>query len=177
MEKKDKKPSSAKALEGKEEKRLVEEIKQKLKETEKLKAEYLASWQRERADFLNYKKGDLERIGEIIKYADTGLIFKFLPVLDNLELAERKLPKDLKDNKNIKGLLQIKTQIKDILKSQGVEEIESLGKKFNPNFHEVVEEVEQSDVESGIVVEEIQKGYKIHGKILRPAKVKVKVSK
>ncbi len=178
MGKKDKKPASAvpssktrnidaKAMAGE------EELKQKLKECQKLKDEYLAGWQRERADFLNYKKGELERIGEILKYADTGLIFKFLPVLDNLELAEKEIPKELKDNENVKGLLQIKTQIKDILKNQGVEEIESLGKKFDPSLYEVVEEIKVKDKESGIVIEEVQKGYKIHGKILRPTRVKV----
>lgn len=177
--KKDKKPGlrvvptpklrsvDAKAMAGE------EELEQKLKECQKLKDEYLAGWQRERADFLNYKKGEFERIGEILKYAGTGLIFKFLPVLDNLELAEKEIPKELKDNENVKGLLQIKTQIRDILKNQGVEEIESLGRKFDPNFYEVVEEVKMKDKESGIVIEEVQKGYKIHGKVLRPAKVKV----
>lgn len=148
-------------------------IKKKLEKCQKAKDEYLASWQRERADFLNYKKGELERVGEIIKYAGTGLIFKFLPLLDNFELAEKKLPKELKDDENIKGLLQIKAQFKDILKKQGIEEIESLDKKFDPNFHEVVEEIEVKDKESGVVIEEVQKGYKIHGKVLRPAKVKV----
>lgn len=151
----------------------LKETKEKLKESERLKNEHLAGWQRERADFLNYKKGELERVGELLKYADTGLILKFLSILDNFEIAEKKLPKNLKEDKNIKGLLQIKTQIKDILKARGVEEIESLGKKFDPNLQEIVEVAEKSDTEPGVVVEEIQKGYKIHGKLLRPAKVKV----
>ena len=82
--------------------------------------------------------------------------------------------------------MQIKNQILDFLKNQGVEEIKSLGEKFNPNFQEIVEIVETKDynppttqqgkkqyIESGVVIEEIQKGYKIHGRLLRPAKVKV----
>lgn len=150
-----------------------EKLKKKLEECQQLKDEHLAGWQRERADFLNYKKGELERIGEILKYASTGLIFKFLPILDNFELAEKKLPRNLKDNENVKGLLQIKAQLKGILKNQGIEEIESLGKKFDPNFHEVVEEVEIKDKESGVVIEEVQKGYQTHSKVLRPAKVKI----
>ena len=149
------------------------QLKEKLEECQKVKNEHLAGWQRERADFLNYKKGELERIGEILKYAATGLIFKFLPILDNLELAEKKLPRNMRNDENVRGLLQIKAQLKDILKNQGIEEIESLGKKFDPNFHEVVEETGVKDKESGVVIEEIQKGYKIHGKVLRPAKVKI----
>jgi molecular chaperone GrpE len=132
--KKVKKSSSAKVSGDKEKKEFVEEIKKKLEECQKVKNEHLAGWQRERADFLNYKKGELERIGEILKYASTGLIFKFLPILDNFELAEKKLPRNLKDDENVKGLLQIKAQLKDILRNQGIEEIESLGKKFDPNF-------------------------------------------
>jgi molecular chaperone GrpE len=166
------KPSFAKATERE------EELKKKLEECEKKAAEYLTCWQRERADFLNYKKEELERLGEILKYADIGLILKILPILDNFEMAEKKLTADLKNDENIKGILQIKAQIKDFLKSQGVEEIESLGKKFNPNFMEVVEEInpafaKTSAGEAGIVIEEIQKGYKLHGKVLCPAKVKI----
>lgn len=156
----------------KKKKESAKNLKEKLKEYQELKDEYLAGWQRERADFLNYKKGEMERIGEIIKYSNTGLILKFLPLLDNLDLVERKLPNELKNNENVKGLLQIKTQVEDILKNQGVEGIDSLGKKFDPSFQEIVEEVEVKGKEPGTVVEEIQKGYKIHGKILRPAKVK-----
>ena len=151
----------------------IEELKKKLEECEKLKDEYLAGWQRERADFLNYKREELERIGEILKYADVGLVLNILPILDNFEIAEKKIPEDLKNDENVKGILQLKNQILDFLKNQGVEEIKSLGEKFDPNFMEVVETTEAKDKESGIVVEEIQKGYKINGKVLRPAKVRV----
>jgi len=87
----------------------------------------------------------------------------------------------LRNDVNIKGLLQIKNQILNFLKNQGVEEIKSVGEKFDPQLHEVVGEVAPSEalakggksVESGIVIEEIQKGYKINGRLLRPAKVRV----
>jgi len=151
----------------------LESLKEKLRECEKQKAEYLAGWQRSRADFLNYKKGEMERISEILKYANEGLILKILPILDNFEIAFKKLPENLKTNENIKGIFQIKTQLQDLLKSQGLEEIKSLGEKFNPELQEVIEEVETKDKESGIVVEEVQKGYKLHGKVIRPAKVKI----
>lgn len=158
----------------------IEELKKKLEDCEKLKNEYLAGWQRERADFLNYKRDEWERLGGILKFAGEGLILKILPILDNFEMAEKKLTADLKNDENIKGILQIKAQIKDFLKSQGVEEIESLGNKFDPSFMEAVEEVnpasasaEASAGEAGIVIEEIQKGYKLHGKVLCPAKVKI----
>ena len=167
----------------------IEELKKKLEECQKLKEEYLAGWQRARADLLNYKKEEIERIEEILKYGGEEFILKILPILDNFDLAEKKLPEDLKNNDSIKGLLQIKTQILDFLRIQGVEEIKTIGEKFDPNFHEAVEQVEESklssspiadarevevkDKDSGIIVEEVQKGYKINGRLLRPAKVKV----
>lgn len=157
----------------------IEEAKKALEDCEKLRNEYLAGWQRARADFLNYKKEEMERIGEIIKYANLELIFKILPILDNFEIATRQnfFPENLsgqgKNDKVIQGFLQIKEQLQDFLKSQDIEEIKSVGGKFDPNLHEVMEEVEDKEKEKGIIVEEIQKGYKINGKLLRSAKVKV----
>jgi len=150
-----------------------EKLEEKLKECQKQKEEFLNGWKKERADFLNYKKEEMERIGELIKYANEGLILKFLPILDNLEIAEKKLPESLKKEENVRGILQIKKQILDFLKTQGVEEIKSIGEKFNPNFHEVVEEIKKEGCGPGMIVEEIQKGYKINGRLLRPAKVKI----
>lgn len=151
----------------------VKKLKKKLEEIEKQKKEYLAGWQRERADFLNYKKNEMERISELLKYANSGFVLKLLPVLDNFDIAQKKISKKAKSNKDIKGLLQIKSQLKDFLKTSGIEQIEVLGKKFDPVYHEIIELVEKKEKESGVIIEEIQKGYMIHGKVLRPAKVKV----
>ena len=161
----------------------IEELKKKLEECEKQKCEYLTGWQKERADFLNYKKEEMGSIKELIKYANESFILKILPILDNFEIIEKKLPENLKKDENIKGLLMIKNQILDFLKAQGVEEIKSMGEKFDPNFHEAVGETEikpstapaatGKGQESGIIIEEIQKGYKINNRLLRPAKVKI----
>lgn len=155
----------------------LEEVQKKIEKYQKEKNEYLAGWQRARADFLNYKKDEAERIGEIVKYANENLILKILPILDNFEKAENEVVnmkhKDGKIKKSIDGFLQIKKQIQDFLKNQGVEEIKCLGEKFDPNFQEVMEEVEVKDRESGVVIKEIQKGYKLFGKVIRPAKVKI----
>lgn len=150
-----------------------DDLSKKLEEAEKKTAEYLAGWQRERADFLNYKKEEMERITGLVGYAAQELVIRMFPILDNLDLAEKKLPDDLKKDENVKGLLLIKNQISEFLKSQGIEEIKSVGEKFDPKSHEVIEEVEVKDKEKGVVVEEIQKGYKVNGELLRPARVKV----
>jgi molecular chaperone GrpE len=166
------------AEEKKEKELNLEELKKKLEEYKKQKAEYLAGWQRSRADFLNYKKEEIERIEEILKYADEELILKFLLILDNFYLVEKRLSENLKKDESVKGILQVKTQILDLLKNQGVKEIKvKIGDKFNPNFQEAVEaesaSAEASADKAGTILEEIQKGYTLHDKVLRPAKVKV----
>lgn len=142
-------------------------------ECQKQRDEYLAGWQRARADLLNYKKEEMERFEQVLKFAGEEFILRILPVLDNFNLAEKKLPEDLKKDNNVKGILQLKNQIEDFLKIQGVEEIKTSGNKFDPNFQEVIETVEQEGGESGTVLEEIQKGYMINNRVLRPARVKV----
>ena len=151
----------------------LEEFKKKLEECQKKRDEYLAGWQRARADFLNYKKEEMERIGSLLNYGIEEIILKFLPILDNFNISEKNLPQDLNGNECLKGIFQIKNQIEDILKNLGAEEIKSLGEKFDPNFHEVTQELEVNNKESGIIIEEIQKGYTLQGKVIRPAKVKV----
>lgn len=146
----------------------------KKKAPKKPKAEeYLAGWQRCQADFENYKKQETERVKKLLEYGAEDVALKILPILDNFELVEKNLPKELKDNDYIKGILQIKFQIQDILKSQGVEEIKGVGERFNPNLHEVIKEVEVKNKASGIITEEVQKGYKLNDKVIRPSKVKI----
>lgn len=149
------------------------DIKKELEKYKKLKDDYLDNWKRERAAFLNYKKEGDQRIMVLRQYIKTSMILKFLPILDNFCLAEKSLSKKEKQDGNIKGFLQIKEQIETFLKNEGVTTIESVNKKFDHNLHEVVGVVEKKGVESGTIIEEVQKGYKIKDQLLRPAKVKV----
>jgi len=138
--------------------------------------EYLNGWKRERADFLNYKKEEIERIGQMVKYANQELILKIIPILDNIYLAESHVPDELKNHNWIEGFNQIKNQLCDFLKKEGIEPIEVLGKSFDPNLMESVGELEiaTSDVAiSGTVAEEVQCGYTLHGKLIRVARVKI----
>lgn len=173
---------SNKDKEGKEKTNQKEEIKKnsaspdlekKVQELEAQKAEYLAGWQRARADFLNYKREEAEKLQDLLGYAREELMEEVLPILDNFDLVEKKIPGNLSEDSNIKGILQIKTQILDFLKSNGVEVIKTENQIFDPNFHEVVGMVEKEGKCSGMIIEEMQKGYMVNGRILRPAKVKV----
>jgi molecular chaperone GrpE len=138
-----------------------------------LQDEYLAGWQRERADFLNYKREEMERLKLFLGYATEDILLKLLPIVDNLEIADRELTEEQKKNEFIKGVLQIAGQLREFLKSHGVEEFKAEKEKFNPEFHEAVGTVEGTGLEPGIVAEVVKKGYTLQGKLLRPAKVKV----
>ena len=149
----------------------LEKLKEDLENVKEKCEEYLNGWKRERADFLNYKKDEMERMGQLIKYSNEELILKIIPILDNIYLAESHVPEKLKDNPWIEGFNRIKNQLYGFLQKEGIEPIETIGKQFDPNTMECVEEVECD--ESGVVAEEIQKGYTMHEKLIRVAKVKV----
>ena len=155
---------------------MVEETKQQENsELEQLKQkadEYLNGWKRERADFLNYKKTEMERIEDLAKYANTEIILKILPILDNIYLAETHIPEELKNHQWLKGFEAIKNQLADFMAKEGVVTIKSEG-KFDPNIMEAVEEVAIEGAEPGIVTEEVQRGYALQGKLIRPARVKI----
>ena len=144
------------------------------KEIEKLKKErdeYLDGWKRAKADFINHKKEEDERIRILVEYVRSALLVKVLPILDSLSRAEKEIPSDQRASQVMKGFLQIVSQWQEFLKQEGIEIIETVGKPFNPELHEAVGETDGK--EPGIIVEEVEKGYIINGKLLRPAKVKV----
>ena len=146
-------------------------LKKELESAKTKCEEYLNGWKRERADFLNYKKEEMERIGHLSKYANEEIILNILPILDNFCLAE----KHITNNEESTGFIQIKKQLEDFLSKQGIEPIEVMEKQFDLNLMEAVEEIVRSPRphNSGTVVEEVQRGYTLHGNVIRPAKVKV----
>lgn len=125
--------------------------------------EYLNNWKRAAADMANYKKEEMARAGMLIGYAKEGVFSNLLPIIDSIYMAAVAFGKE--------GFAPIEKQIQEFLKKEGIEEIKAVGQKFDPNSMEIMEEVEGG--ESGMVVEEMQKGYKVREKVLRPAKVKV----
>jgi len=154
-----------------EDQKALEKLQKKLEEAEKEKDEFLAGWQRAKADLANYKKEEKERMQGLMEYVKHEFLFSFLSVVDNLERAEGQLKEEEKSSKVIQGFLQIGKQLREFLKSQGVKEIEAKGKEFSPSLHEAIATVQGE--KSGKVVEVLEKGYMIQNKLLRPAKVKV----
>ncbi|MFC1625400.1 nucleotide exchange factor GrpE [Patescibacteria group bacterium] len=142
----------------------LKKLEKQLKKCEKERDEYLDGWQRAKADFVNARKDDEKNQEEFRKFAHLVIICDILPVLDSFDLAMQ--------NSKDKSLYLIKSQLDGIIKKYGLTVIKAVGEKFNPEFHESIEEVE-SEKESSIIIEEIQKGFLLHEKVLRPSKVKI----
>lgn len=142
-----------------------------LKKIEAEKEEYLNSWKRERANFINYKNREDERLQDVLFFAKEAMFERLISVLDNIGLAEKSIKPEMKEDSNIQGFILIKHQLEDALKMEGLEEIECKG-IFDPAMHEVVEQIERQG-ESGEIIEVLQKGYKFLDRVIRPAKVKI----
>jgi len=145
-------------------------LKQSLAE-EKAKAEgYLANWQRAQADFINYKRRSEQEKEEISKFANASLMFSLLPILDDLERAFTSIPPHLTRLTWVDGIRLIERKLQASLEVQGLSPIKALGEPFDPKFHEAAM---HSKGKEGIVIEELQKGYKLHDRVIRPAMVVV----
>ncbi|MCX6743912.1 MAG: nucleotide exchange factor GrpE [Candidatus Parcubacteria bacterium] len=144
-------------------------------EIEKLQAqceEYLNGWKRAKADYVNFKKEMEEKQKSFFNLANSALIMEILPVYDNLKKAILVAPAE-QSNGWIEGVKAIRKQFEDFLKQYGIEEIKTVGEKFNPEFHEAVSKEKKEGVESDIIISEISSGYLMKGKVLAPAKVVV----
>ena len=147
---------------------------EKLLEEERAKsAEYLDNWRRAAADMANYKKRSEKDAGEMTRFANSVLIARLLPVLDDFERAMQTIPENLRGLTWIDGMMLISRKMAAVLESEGLKPIEALHKPFDPNFHEAVIHEETDQHEEGTVVAELQKGYKLGDRVLRPTMVKV----
>lgn len=143
----------------------LKKLRDELSICQKEKAEYLAGWQRAKADFINARKDEEKARWEFAKFAGEKVLKEMLAVADSLEMAGKEMG-------------PMYAQLREILKKDGVEAIEAKNARFDPLYHEALEQVEVSEKEKdGAVLEELQKGYKIYDRVLRPAKVKVGVYK
>ncbi len=148
----------------------VEALKQALAEEKANVETNLAGWQRAQADFVNYKRRTEQEKEEISKFASAALVLNLLPVLDDLERAFTSIPRHMAKLSWVDGVRLIERKLQAILEAQGLSSIEALGKSFDPNLHEAAMHGKGKE---GIVIEELQKGYKLHDRVIRPATVVV----
>ena len=144
---------------------LEEQIRLKDEEILKQKDTFL----REKAELENFKKRLTKEKEDFVQFANERLLKELLQIEDNLERAMAAPNATLESLKE--GVEMIQKQFKDFLKNQKVEAIEALGKPFDPNLHEVLNQQESEEHEENTVIEEYSKGFTLNGRILRPAKV------
>jgi molecular chaperone GrpE len=131
---------------------------------------YLDNWKRTQADFVNYKRRAEQEREDTVKFGNSMLLLSLLPVLDDLQRALESIPADIKNMPWVEGIRLIERKFSSSLESQGVKVIPTEGEAFDPNVHEAAMHVDGAD---GMIVKELQKGYKIHDRVIRPAMVTV----
>ncbi len=171
MEEKDpKEPGKTADQGGEPSKEPLQELQEKLVEAEKQKEYYKDLFLRKAAEFDNFKRRAEADSIAIVRFANEDLLATVLPIIDDLERS-LKQGKDLQSNSFSKGVELIYQKMLKILEMQGVKPFETVGKEFNVEYHDALLQIPKEDVPPHTVVEEVEKGYMYHDKVLRHAKV------
>lgn len=133
---------------------------------------YLSNWKRAEADLANLRRRNEQERAELARFANTSLIGRVLSVQDDLERALAAVPEEVGSSGWVEGIRIIERKLRGILESEGVTPIEALGREFDPRVHQAVMQ-DDGDGDTDVVVEEYQKGYKLHDRVIRPTMVKV----
>ncbi|MFD0616290.1 nucleotide exchange factor GrpE [Paenibacillus sp. GCM10027629] len=128
---------------------------------------------RAQADFDNFRRRTVKEREELAKYASLKVVEQLVPVLDNFERAIQVSGENQDFESFSKGVQMIFRQLSQVLDQEGLQQMNAVGQPFNPEYHQAIMQVESDEYEEGIVVEEVQKGYMLKDKVLRPAMVKV----
>lgn len=144
----------------------VDELKEKIKELEDGRL-------RQIAEFQNFRNRTEKEKSQMFDLGAKNVIEKILPVVDNFERGLASIPEDEKNSSFAQGMEKIYKQLMTELDNLGVKPIEAKGTEFNPEFHNAVMQVESDEFESGIVAEELQKGYTYHDTVVRHSMVSV----
>jgi molecular chaperone GrpE len=150
-----------------------EELVDDLEKAQAEAADYLDRLQRIQAEFANYKKRNERERKEFESLANAALIGKLLPILDDLQRALETRPDEIKETNWGEGVALIERRLRSTLEQEGLSEIEAVGKSFDPQVHHAVVREETDEHEEDQVIGEIQKGYRLHDRLLRPSMVVV----
>lgn len=155
----------------------LENLRNKLKKCQKERQEYLDGWQRTKADLINARKEFERQRGEYVTHAREGLLEELLPVVDSFDMAFSNKEAWEKVDKNWRmGVEYIHSQLMKVLTENGVKVLEPIGETFDPKVHDSVESVQTDDPKlDHTIVHVRQRGFELHGKIVRPPKVVVYV--
>jgi molecular chaperone GrpE len=151
----------------------VEELGAQLQAAKALAAEHLASLQRTAADFANFKRRTSEDRERELGLASELLLRKLLAVADDFDRALEAMPPDLKVVSWIEGIVLLDRKLRALLESEGVTPIEAVGRIFDPREHEAIASIPGTGRPDGEIVAEVQRGYRVRDRVLRPALVAV----
>jgi molecular chaperone GrpE len=151
----------------------VEKLRAELDNAQAQAAEHLASLQRTAADFANYRRRTAEDRERELGLASEQLLRKLLSVADDFDRALEAMPVDLRSLGWIEGIVLLDRKLRQLLESEGVTPIDALGWPFDPREHEAIASIPAPGVPDGQVVAEIQRGYRIRDRVLRPAMVAI----
>jgi molecular chaperone GrpE len=152
----------------------IEELSNQLVAANTQSDEYLSALQRERAEFLNYKRRTAEERQRDLGLAGDDLIRKVLAVADDFDRAIDARPQELAGNSWAEGIAVIDRKLRSLLESEGVTEIDAApGRRFDPREHEAIANVPDTDRPEGEIVDEVRRGYRLRDRVLRPALVAV----
>ena len=155
------------------EKSTEETSEDKIKKLEAELQEWKNSYTRKLAEFQNFTKRKENEVAEMRKYASEGIIVKLLDNIDNLERAVDASKESQNFDSLIEGVNMILNNLKNLLTEEGVEEIEAAGKEYDPYQHKAMITENKEELDDNVVVQVFQKGYKMKGKVVRPAMVTV----
>jgi len=157
---------------------LIAQLREELAATQAKADEYLDKWQRAAAEFQNSRRRLETQVNEEVERANAGLIRRLLPVLDDLDLAFQHVPEEPANGEGgmevawVQGFRQIRKKLLDLLVEHGVTLVET-GGEFDPHRHEAISSEPHETVPSGHIIAEVRAGYEYHGRVLRPALVRV----
>jgi molecular chaperone GrpE len=147
-------------------------LQHQLDELREQSEQNLANWQRSAADFANYKRRSEEERSALGEFSKAVLITKLLGVLDDFDRALESVPDEAHEGW-VEGIRLVERKLRSVLESEGVTQIEALGQPFDPNLHEAVVHEETTEHPDNQVIAELQRGYRLRDRVIRPALVKV----
>ena len=146
-------------------------LEEQLLAAEQQAAEYLDGWQRERAEFANARKRMERQRTEAYRNAKVDIIARLLPVIDDFQRAMQSVPEDINNHSWFEGIQLVYRKLDGLLEKEKIEVIPAVGEEFDPNIHEAVLQEPSEEYASGVVVRELQTGYRLGERVIRPAMV------
>ncbi len=142
-------------------------------EEKKKSDDYLDNWRRSVAEFQNYKRRMEKDKADYAQYASERLLKRMLDVSDSFDYGFKAMPDEVKNASWVEGMRAVQRQMEKILEQEGVTGIDVQGQDFDPKFHEAIYYEPAPGAHEGKILDELQRGYMLHDRVLRPSRVKV----